>query len=185
MPARKMLALSRDMKVSKDKLSQRVLAESAMIPKSELQPDPPARLKGHKTAAAIWKKIVNWACEGWKSTYEDENVTFDLWMFQHDYKNSGKEIVNIAVDRGIAEKDETGAVIARLKKYGLPDKVLLRSDGTSIYSTQDLQLAKDSFEKYNLDQRLYVVDSRQSDYFKQIFKILEILGFEWFSKHCC
>lgn len=58
MPAKKMIALSRDMKVSKDKLSRRVTAENAMIPNEELQPDPPARLKGHKTAAAIWKKIV-------------------------------------------------------------------------------------------------------------------------------
>ncbi|KKS72040.1 MAG: arginyl-tRNA synthetase [candidate division WWE3 bacterium GW2011_GWD1_42_70] len=81
--------------------------------------------------------------------------------------------------KGLAEKDETGAIIARLEKYGLPDKVLLRSDGTSVYSTKELQLAKDSFEKYKFDKRLYVVDVRQSDYFKQLFKIIELLGFDW------
>ena len=134
---------------------------------------------GDPDTLKLWEKIVNWAYEGWKTTYENENVHFDEWMYQHNYKDTGKEIVQIALEKGIAEKDPTGAVIARLEKYGIPDKVLLRSDGTSIYSTQDLQLAKDTFEKYQLDQRLYVVDYRQTDYFKQIFKILEVLGFEF------
>lgn len=137
---------------------------------------------GDSETTALWEKIVSWAVEGWNQTYKDENVNFDIWMYQHDYKDSGKEIVKIALEKGIAEKDETGAIIARLEKYDIPDKVLLRSDGTSIYSTQDLQLAKDSFERYQLDKRLYVVDYRQGDYFKQIFKILEVLGFDWAKK---
>lgn len=134
---------------------------------------------GDKEITELWKKIVNWAYEGWKKTYENEGVVFDTWLYQHDYKDSGKDIVKIAMDRGIAEKDATGAVVARLEKYGIPDKVLLRADGTSIYSTQDLQMARDSYEKYKFDQRLYVVDVRQSDYFKQIFKVLELFGFDW------
>jgi arginyl-tRNA synthetase len=135
--------------------------------------------KGDPETIELWKKIVGWAYEGWEKTYNDHNVKFDDWMYQSDYKTSGKEIVEIAVEKGIAEKDETGAVIARLEKYDIPDKVLLRSDGTSVYSTQDLQMAKDSYERYKFDKRLYVVDFRQSDYFKQIFKILEVLGFDW------
>lgn len=132
----------------------------------------------------LWKKIVGWAYEGWEKTYKDENVEFDVWMYQNNYRESGKEIVKLALEKGVAEKDETGAVIARLEKYGLPDKVLLRRDGTSVYATQDTQLAKDSFEKYNFDKRLYVVDNRQSDYFKQLFKIIELLGFEWANRLC-
>jgi arginyl-tRNA synthetase len=128
----------------------------------------------------LWKKITGWVYEGWQKTYSDQQIEFDVWMFQSDYTDLGKDIVNIALEKGLAEKDGTGAVVAKLEeKYGIPDKVLLRSDGTSLYSTQDLQLAKDSFEKYELHKRLYVVDFRQSDYFKQIFKILELLGFEW------
>ena len=132
-----------------------------------------------KEALKLWEKIVNWVYEGWKVTYAEEKVEFDIWQYQHYYADIGKEVAQLAIERGIAEKDETGAIVARLKEYDIPDKVLLRSDGTSIYSTQDLQLAKDSFEKYKLYKRLYVVDYRQSDYFKQIFKILEILGFPW------
>lgn len=132
----------------------------------------------------LWKKITNWVYDGWKSTYANLNADFDVWMYQHHYRESGKEIVQLAVDRGIAQKDETGAIVAHLEEYGLPNKVLLRSDGTSIYSTQDLQLAKDSFDKYRFEKRYYVVDSRQSDYFKQIFTILKLLGFEWADRLC-
>jgi len=134
---------------------------------------------GDKETRDLWEKMNNWIYEGWKKTYEDENVHFDIWEYESKNIYSGKEIVQIALDKGLAEKDETGAVIARLERYGIPDKVLLRSDGTSVYSTKDLQLAKDGYEKYKFDQRLYVVDYRQSDYFKQVFKILEILGFDW------
>lgn len=137
---------------------------------------------GDPETLELWEKIVSWAYEGWEQTYKDENVDFDVWMYQSNYKESGKEVVQKAQDMGVAEKDETGAVIARLEKYGLPDKVLLRKDGTSVYATQDMQLAKDSYEKYQFDKRLYVVDNRQSDYFKQLFKILELLGFEWADK---
>ena len=134
---------------------------------------------GDTEVTALWRKIVDWSIKGFKATYSNENVYFDLWQYQSDYRNSGKEVVHMALDQGIAHKDETGAVVADLEKYDIPNKVLLRSDGTSIYSTQDLQLAKDSFEKYNLSKRIYVTDYRQIDYFKQIFKILKILGFAW------
>ena len=134
---------------------------------------------GDPETIELWEKIVGWAYKGWEQTYREENIEFDVWMYQSSYKKTGKEIVKLALEKGVAEKDETGAVIARLEKYGIPDKVLLRKDGTSVYATQDMQLAKDSYEKYKFDKRLYVVDNRQSDYFRQLFKILELLGFEW------
>lgn len=127
----------------------------------------------------LWKKIVGWTIDGWKRTYGDQGIEFDTWFYQSDYTNSGKDIVNLALEKGIAEKDESGAIIARLEKYDIPDKVLLRADGTSLYSTQDLQMAKDNIEQLGLDSRVYVVDYRQSDYFRQLFKILEIFGFSW------
>ncbi len=134
---------------------------------------------GDPETVKLWEKIVEWAYKGWEQTYREENVEFDVWMYQSNYKETGKEVVRLALEKGVAEKDETGAVIARLEKYGIPDKVLLRKDGTSVYVTQDTELAKDSYEKYKFDKRLYVVDSRQSDYFRQLFKIMELLGFEW------
>jgi arginyl-tRNA synthetase len=135
--------------------------------------------EGDDETLVLWRKITGWAYEGWKDTYENENVHFDTWEYQSNYTKAGKEIVEKALEKGIAEKDPSGAVIARFEKYNLPDKVLLRSDGTSIYITQDIQLAKDNYEKYNFEKRMYVVDKRQSDYFRQLFKIMELLGFEW------
>lgn len=137
---------------------------------------------GDPEVRALWKKMNDWVYEGWKKTYADQKVEFDEWEYESEKVDVGKEIAALALEKGLAEKDETGAVIAHLGRYDLPDKVLLRSDGTSIYSTKDLQLAKDCYEKYKFDKRLYVVDVRQADYFKQLFKILELLGFEWAGK---
>jgi len=128
---------------------------------------------------ALWEKMNQWVYEGWEETFKTQNVTFDVLEYESNCIDLGKDIVDIAVAKGIAEQDESGAIIARLEKYDLPDKVLLRSDGTSLYSTKDLQLALDSWNKYHFWKRLYVVDVRQSDYFKQVFKILEVLGFDW------
>lgn len=134
---------------------------------------------GDAEVRAVWEKMNSWVYEGWKKTYSEQKVEFDVWEYESEKINVGKEIAMLALEKGLAEKDGTGAIIARLEKYGLPDKVLLRSDGTSVYSTKELQLAKESFEKYKFDKRLYVVDMRQSDYFKQLFKIIELLGFDW------
>ena len=130
----------------------------------------------------LWQKMNDWVYEGWKQTYEDQGVEFDIWTYESDDIEGGKEMVDEAVKKGVAERDESGAVIAKLEKYGLPDKVLLRSDGTSVYATKDLFLAKDNFDKYNFEKRLYVVDFRQEDYFKQVFKVLELMGYEWAKK---
>lgn len=138
--------------------------------------------KGDKYTTQLWEKITNMVYKGWETTYKDQNVFFDVIFRQSDYKISGKDIIDLAIKKGIAVKDKTGAVVANLKKYNLPDKVLLRSDGTSIYITQDLQLAVDTFNKYKLDKRLYVVDNRQADYFKQLFKILEMLEYKFYDK---
>jgi arginyl-tRNA synthetase len=127
----------------------------------------------------LWEKMNNLVYEGWKQTYKDQQVDFDIWEYESQDVSAGKELAELAVQKGIATKDETGAIVAHLEKYNLPDKVLLRSDGTSVYSTKDLQLAKDSYEKYKFDTRLYVVDYRQGPYLQQIFKILELLGFSW------
>ena len=137
---------------------------------------------GDKETLDLWRKITNWAYEGWKTTYENEGASFDVCEYQSKFTKSGREIVERAIKEGIAEKDSTGAVIAKLEKYGIPDKVLLRQDGTSIYITQDMYMAKENYEKYNFNKRFYVVDKRQSDYFKQLFRILELLGFDWAKK---
>lgn len=134
---------------------------------------------GDKEVTALWKMMNTWVYEGWAQTYADQKITFDIWEYESESMHIGKEMAEEAVSKGLAERQGDGSIIARLEQYGLPDKILLRSDGTTVYSTKDLQLAKNGYEKYKFFKRLYVVDERQGDYFKQIFKLLALLNFPW------
>ncbi len=127
----------------------------------------------------LWKMMNDWVYQGWEQTYSDQNVTFDIWEYESEHVETGREMAELAVQNGLATKQADGSILAHLEKFGLPDKILLRADGTTVYATKDIQLAKNSFEKYNFAQRLYVVDARQGDYFKQFIKVLELMGFDW------
>lgn len=134
---------------------------------------------GDKDVKDLWIKMNTWVYDGWAQTYADQKIDFDIWEYESESMHIGKEIAEEAVTKGLAERQADGSIIARLEQYGLPDKILLRADGTTVYSTKDLQLAKNGYEKYKFFKRLYVVDERQGDYFKQIFKILELMEFPW------
>ena len=127
---------------------------------------------------ALWKKMNNWALEGFKETYEKFNISFDKEYNESEFYWKGKEKILDGLNRGIFEKREDGAVIAKLKeKYNLADKVLLRSDGTSIYITQDIYLAYLKKQDFNYDESIYVVGNEQDLYFKQLFAVLDLIGF--------
>ncbi len=127
---------------------------------------------------ALWKKMNNWALEGFKETYEKFNISFDKEYNESEFYWKGKEKILEGLNRGIFEKREDGAVIAKLKeKYNLADKVLLRSDGTSIYITQDIYLAYLKKQDFNYDESIYVVGNEQDLYFKQLFAVLDLIGF--------
>lgn len=131
---------------------------------------------------ALWRKMSAWCEAGQHETYVRFGFRFDLEYKESDIYKEGKEIVELGLKKGVFKKDETGAVIADLEAYGLPDKVILRSDGTSLYITQDLFLAKKKFEDEGLDASIYVVGNEQNLQFQQLFKILEVLGFGWAPK---
>jgi len=133
---------------------------------------------GDKAALALWKKMKDWCLKGFNETYKKLDVNFDVWFYESDLEKSGKDIVKKLLNKGIAFKSPEGAVVADLEKYGLPSCIILRSDGTSLYGTKDLQLAIEKFEKYKIDKSIYVVGSEQKTYLQQIFKILELLGYE-------
>ena len=92
-------------------------------------------------------------------------------------EGEGRNVVDDLLQRGIAERGEGGAIIVNLEAYGLGIFLLLKSDGASLYATKDLALAKKKFARYKAHISLHVVDSRQSLYFKQLFKTLELSGF--------
>ncbi|MBI4151426.1 arginine--tRNA ligase [Candidatus Woesearchaeota archaeon] len=132
--------------------------------------------RNDKSVRALWKKMNSWVLKGFAQTYRRFGVSFEKEYFESEYYQLGKEIVYDGLRRGIFEKDHTGTVIAPLEKYGLPNKVLLRGNETSLYITQDLYLAQLRSTDFSFDKQIYVVASEQQLHFKQLFAILDRLG---------
>lgn len=136
---------------------------------------------------ALWEKTRQWSLEGFHQMYAALDIRFDKYYFNSEEEEPGKKIVEELVERGIAtdERAQGGAVIVKidellgLSKEQFRTTVVLRSDGTALYSTEDLALVLHKFRDYpDLSRSVYVVDVRQSLHFTQIFKIMEIAGFE-------
>ncbi len=125
----------------------------------------------------LWQKMNKWAVEGLQQTYQKIGIKFDELNFESDVYNLGKDIILKALKKGLCYKREDGAVEIDLEEYDLGKKVLLRSDGTSVYVTQDIGLAK-LYGTFKTDKFIYIVASEQNYYFNVLFKILEIFGFE-------
>ena len=132
---------------------------------------------------ALWKKMNNWALQGFNETYKRLGIKFDKQYYESKFYDKAKQVINEGLKKKIFDKQEDDSVIARLNEYGLPDKILLRSDNTSIYITQDIYLAELKFKEFKLDKSIYVVANEQNLHFKQLFKILELLGYKW-AKNC-
>ncbi|MBA3072561.1 MAG: arginine--tRNA ligase [Anaerolineae bacterium] len=135
-----------------------------------------------------WKETREWSLIGFKEMYEKLDIKFDRYYFNSMFEEPGKEMVADLIERGIAEDERSsgGAVIVKLdEKLGLTEEkfrviVVQRSDGTALYATEDLALARQKFLDYpDLEKAYYVVDVRQSLHFTQVFKTLEIAGYEW------
>jgi arginyl-tRNA synthetase len=139
---------------------------------------------------ALWEKTRQWSLEGFQQIYDTLGVRFDHYYFESEVEDSGKELVEELIRRGLAQDERPdGPVVVKLDEL-LGNKneeyrvlVVLRSDGTSLYATKDLSLAIKKFEQFKLDRSIYVIDVRQSLYLKQIFKTLELKGYAW-AKSC-
>ena len=133
----------------------------------------------------LWHVMREWALEEFRDVLRMMDVDMDVWFYESEANELGKEIVEELISKGIAEDERAngGPVIVKIdEKLGLTKEkyrtmVILRSDGSALYSTNDLALAKQKFEKYHVDRSIYVVDFRQELHFQQIFKILELWGF--------
>ncbi len=131
---------------------------------------------GDAALLALWAETKEWSMEGFHSMYATLGTHFDEWFFESEVEKPGKEMVRELLDKEVAEFGDRGAVIVNLEEYGLDTFLILKSDGTSLYATKDLALAKKKFLEYKIDKSIYVVDNRQRFYFKQLFKTLELLG---------
>ena len=123
-----------------------------------------------------------WVYEGFDETYERLGIDFDKVYYESDTYKIGKEIVLKHLDKGLLKKKEDNSVWADLTEDNLDEKILLRSDGTSVYMTQDLGTAVQRFNDFDIDQHIYVVGNEQDYHFKVLALILQKMGYEWASQ---
>jgi arginyl-tRNA synthetase len=140
-------------------------------------------IEKNKKVVRTWNKIVRWCVKGFEETYKKLGIKFDVYFYENEYRSVGKELVNSALMKNIAFKSSEGTIVSNLEEYGIPNFVLLRSDGTGLYQTSDLGLTVHKFEKYKLNKSFWAVSSEQNLYFRQLFKVLELLGYPWV-KNC-
>ncbi|MBU1146165.1 arginine--tRNA ligase [Patescibacteria group bacterium] len=124
-----------------------------------------------------WQETRRWSIEQFEEIYKEMDVKFDKVFYESEVIDEGRKIVDELFRKNFLVKSQ-GAVIANLEKYNLGVLLFLRSDGTALYPVADIPLAIKKFKKYKLDESIYVVDVRQSLYFQQLFKILELLGYK-------
>jgi arginyl-tRNA synthetase len=140
---------------------------------------------GDRHVRELWKTLREWSLEELRDVLQILDVKMDVWFFESDVDEPSKVIVEELIQKNIAddERAQGGAVIVKIdEKLGLTKEkyrtnILLRSDGTTLYLTKDLALAKVKFEQYHVDRSIYVVDVRQSLHLQQAFAILKLWGF--------
>ena len=135
--------------------------------------------QGDPEVRALWEKMNGWVFAGFDETYRSLGISFDKVDYEHDTYLLGKELVRKGLDMGVLVRDPDGSVWCDLTADGLDRKILLRSDGTSVYITQDLGTAERRFAEYDLDSLIYVVGNEQNYHFQVLKLILGKLGFDW------
>lgn len=137
---------------------------------------------GKPEVVELWKTMNQWVYDGFNVTYKDLGVDFDSYYYESDTYLLGKEVVQFGLEKGIFEKDPDGSVWIDLTEDGLDRKIVLRSDGTAVYMTQDIgtaiQRVKDNPDVGGM---VYTVGNEQDYHFKVLFLILKKLGFDWAS----
>jgi arginyl-tRNA synthetase len=139
---------------------------------------------GDKETLKLWKKLNNWTYKGMQETFDTFGLSkIDKNYYESDLYGGGEKMIYDGLKKGIFKKREDGAVIINLEKEKLGEKVLLRSDGTSVYITQDIYLADKKIKDFKLDSSYHVVGNDQDYHFKVLFLILDRLGMKKDWKH--
>ena len=132
----------------------------------------------------LWKMMNGWVYDGFAVSYKKLGVDFDKIYYESNTYLLGKEVVQDGLAKGVFYKKDNGSICIDLTKDGLDEKVVLRSDGTSVYITQDMGTAIERFKEFpTISQMIYTVGNEQDYHFKVLFKILEKLGYAW-AKEC-
>ncbi len=135
---------------------------------------------GKPEVIELWKKMNQWVYDGFAQTYKNLGVDFDSYYYESNTYLLGKEVVQFGLEKGIFEKDPDGSVWIDLTQEGLDRKIVLRSDGTAVYMTQDIGTAIQRVKDFSdVGGMVYTVGNEQDYHFKVLFLILKKLGFDW------
>ena len=135
---------------------------------------------GDREVMALWKMMNQWVYDGFEATYKNMGVDFDKYYYESNTYLLGKDVVQIGLEKGIFEKDPDGSVWIDLTEDGLDRKIVLRSDGTAVYMTQDIGTAIQRVKDFpDVGGMVYTVGNEQDYHFKVLFLILKKLGFDW------
>jgi arginyl-tRNA synthetase len=135
--------------------------------------------EGDPQVRELWERMNGWAIQGIEETYKKTGVTFDKIYRESETYLLGRKIVELGLEKKVFYRKEDGSVWIDLSTEKLDKKVLLRSDGTSVYLTQDLGTAVQRYQDQSFDRMIYVVGNEQRYHFQVLFKVLELLGYEW------
>ncbi|MBT4870211.1 MAG: arginine--tRNA ligase [Candidatus Diapherotrites archaeon] len=137
-----------------------------------------------KETIKLWEKMNKWALDGMKKTYKLFGSEFDEWFFESEFfkKKAGHKLVEEGLTKGVFQKEDNGAVAAILEPE-IPNKIIMRGDGTALYATNDLGVTQYRFDKFGIDRCFWVVANEQDLYFKQLFSMFDKLGRKW-AKDC-
>jgi arginyl-tRNA synthetase len=156
--------------------------------KSEIMRDARETLRkweyGNNETLNLWKKMNKWVYDGFDKTYRRLNVHFDEIQYESKTSILGRDIIKKGLENGFFFREKDGSIWVSFNKE--EKKLLLRSDGTSLYITQDLGTAIERFKKHSIDSMIYVVGEEQNYHFQGLFLILNLLGYPWSKKlfHC-
>jgi arginyl-tRNA synthetase len=135
---------------------------------------------GNTEVVALWKMMNEWVYSGFAQTYQNLGVDFDSYYYESNTYLLGKDVVQIGLEKGVFEKDPDGSVWIDLTADGLDRKIVLRSDGTAVYMTQDIGTAIQRVKDFpDVGGMVYTVGNEQDYHFKVLFLILKKLGFDW------
>ncbi|MET3537243.1 arginine--tRNA ligase [Chryseobacterium limigenitum] len=134
---------------------------------------------GDEIVRNLWKEMNSWVYKGFSETYKRLGVDFDQVQYESNTYILGKDLIQQGLDKGVLYQKEDGSVWCDLTDEGLDQKLLLRSDGTSVYMTQDLGTAVERFKENNIQKLIYTVGNEQDYHFQVLFKILKKLGYSW------
>lgn len=134
---------------------------------------------GEQEIIDLWNRMNSWVYKGFDKTYKSLGVSFDKIYYESDTYKTGREIVFSALEKEILFKKEDGSVWVDLSEEGLDEKVLLRSDGTAVYMTQDLGTAFQRYNDYEFFRQIYVVGNEQNYHFQVLVLLLDKIGYKW------